>query len=196
MTIVDESTQAAQSNRATPRTWVRRIEGGGQVTETCPSTCTDAHLNDDHGALDDLQHGTSLPGVTVDVFDWTDGTIPMPVLSPRIAVDPYTTDLTRSVPHILLEVAQDEFTVPLDPERFAAVLAKIRAHCDQLEAEVLPQLRTAIVEHARTSPTSIASEPCAYCREPSVSVRTGELGNRYGLCADCQRTQDSMEAGA
>lgn len=151
VTTVQKDSDIPQSNPAGSPTWVRRIEGGGQIVETCPPVCTDGHLNDDHGALDDLQHGASLPGVEVDVFDWTDGTTPMPILSPRIAVDPYSTNPTRNVPHVLLELFQDEFTVPLGPEQFAAVIAKVRAHCDQLEAEVLPKLREAIGDHAMAS---------------------------------------------
>lgn len=146
--IVQKDSDTAQGNLAGTRTWARRIEGGGQIVETCPPVCTDTHINDDHGALDDLQHGSSLPGIEVAVSDWQGGTVPVSILAPRIAVDPYNEDPTRQVPHILLEVAEDQFTIPLDSDQFAAVIAQVRAHCDQLEAEVLPKLREAIGDHA------------------------------------------------
>lgn len=129
------------------RTWLRKILTGGQIVESCPSWCSDRHLGDDSGTLDDLQHGATLAGVEVDLSDWTDVPVAVQMLAPRIAVDPYSDDPARQVPHILLEVFPDEYTRPLNADQFAAVIAKVRGHLDSLESEVLPQLRKAIAEN-------------------------------------------------
>jgi hypothetical protein len=123
-----------------PRTWLRHITGGGQIVETCPSWCTDSHRTDTHGALDDLQHGRSIQGVSLPAFDWAKGTVGVQVLPVRLAVDPYSAEPERAVPHILVEVAADEYSLPLSPAEFAAMLGSVRAHLDWLQDAVLGQL--------------------------------------------------------
>ncbi|MFE7566879.1 DUF6907 domain-containing protein [Streptomyces sp. NPDC057539] len=130
-----------------PRTWLRRIETGGQIVETCPPWCTDPHRNDAVGALDDLQHGSDFEGTDLEVFDAEDGTCAWPLLSGRISVDPYSEDARRRVPHISLDVFKDEVMEALTPKEFAAVIARVRAHCDRLEAEVLTELVRARAEY-------------------------------------------------
>ncbi|MEV4970604.1 DUF6907 domain-containing protein [Streptomyces scopuliridis] len=130
-----------------PRTWLRRIETGGQIIEACPAYCTDSHRNDLVGALDDLQHGADFEGTDLEVFDAEDGTCAWPLLSGRISVDPYSEDARRRVPHISLDVFRDEVMEALTPDEFAAVIAQVRAHCDRLEAGVLPELVRARAEY-------------------------------------------------
>lgn len=43
--------------------------------------------------------------------------------------------------------------------------------------------------HLLTKPTTA----CTYDGTPSAVVRTGRLGNRYGLCADCRDAQDRTD---
>lgn len=125
------------------RTWTRRIMGGGQRAETCPSWCTDHHLGDEHGALDDLQHGTNTAGVEIPIADWQGGTVSMPLLSARVAVEPYSADPSRAVPHVLVEAWESEYTDPMGPGELAELIGRARAHLDRLEQVVLGQLATA-----------------------------------------------------
>lgn len=119
--------------RVTSRTWPRKIWTGGQIVEMCPSFCTDNHQNDDIGALDDLQHGVEFDGPKLAVLNVEGGTAEWPVLAGRINVDPYNEDAKRRVPHVNLSVFMDEVMECLSPAEFAAVIAKVRTHCDGLE---------------------------------------------------------------
>jgi hypothetical protein len=133
---------------ARPRSWIRRLLAGGQMPEQCTSWCTDSHRGDDVStSLDELQHGRNLPGVVVDVDDAQGGSAPLPILAPRLAVDPYSEDPARNTPHILLEVAPDEFTQALSPSEFAAVIRKLRGHLDALETTAMELFGAALAEH-------------------------------------------------
>lgn len=114
------------------RTWLRRIWGGGQIVESCPSWCTDRHFGDETGPLVELSHGRDFGGTMLPVFDIEEGAIEMPVLGARINVDPYSDDPERRLPHVVLQPWEDEFMECLDPDQFAAVIAQVRAHCDRL----------------------------------------------------------------
>lgn len=131
-----------------PRTWLRRIAGGGQIYETCPTWCTDSHFNDKVGCLDDLSHGAYFDGPDLAAVGLGASHVPMPILSGRLSVDPYSDDLLRNVPHIDLEPVQDEALESLTPAEFAAVIAQVRAHCDRMEA-VHAQLVAARAEHGQ-----------------------------------------------
>jgi hypothetical protein len=133
-----------------PRTWLRRIIGGGQIVETCPSWCTASHVDDDHGMLTELLHVGPEIATPVEVFaGWSDGapvTAPMPLLSARVQIAPYSDNPRRNVPHVELEVWQDQSMEGVTPEELAAVIARVRAHCDRLE-QVHAQLVEALAEH-------------------------------------------------
>ncbi|WP_436319636.1 DUF6907 domain-containing protein [Streptomyces syringium] len=62
----------------------------------------------------------------------------------RIAVDPYSEDSARCVPHVDFEPAPDDMVECLTPEGFAEIIAQVRAHCDRLD-EVLARLVAARV---------------------------------------------------
>ncbi|MFM9593374.1 hypothetical protein ACKI1O_28800 [Streptomyces scabiei] len=50
-----------------------------------------------------------------------------------------------------------------------------------------------VAEHPHMAP--ILDKPtdrCTYEGGPAVTVRTGQLGNRYGLCADCKASHDRI----
>lgn len=42
--------------------------------------------------------------------------------------------------------------------------------------------------------TEPAASVCVYCKVPAVAVRTGQTGQRYGLCADCETAHESSVA--
>lgn len=129
------------------RTWLRRITTGGQIIESCPSWCTDSHANDHTDtSLDDLQHGTSLPGLDVQVSDYAGSTVPMPLLAPRIAVEPYSDDPARRVPHVMLEVWQDEYLPPMDAASAVAVIDAAQAHLGLVKRLIVRQLEAAQAE--------------------------------------------------
>lgn len=137
---------------STPRTWVRQIVGGGQITEQCPDWCVSDHLGDERGNLDDLTHSSRITEMFVNTFDhWSNGepvTMPLPVLRAEIRIDPYSDDPNRSIPFVAFEPAQDDVMDELGPEELAAIVAQLRAHCDELD-KVVVALRAARNGHAR-----------------------------------------------
>ncbi|UJV41591.1 hypothetical protein [Streptomyces sp. AMCC400023] len=48
-------------------------------------------------------------------------------------------------------------------------------------------------EHPHMRPVLKPTDRCVYEGGPAVAVRTGQLGNRYGLCADCRDSQDRTD---
>ncbi|GGJ87032.1 hypothetical protein GCM10011583_18300 [Streptomyces camponoticapitis] len=153
MSIVspERPTAQAPSSASTtpPRSWLRSIDGGGQIIEACPSYCTDHHRNDTDGALDDLQHGAYFDGTPMPVFHPDLGAVAMPVLAGRLNVDPYSEDPNRRLPHVTLEPWQDEVMETLNPDQFAQVIAQVRAQCDRLD-EVHAQLVAARAKYGQT----------------------------------------------
>ncbi|WHM37548.1 hypothetical protein [Streptomyces sp. BPTC-684] len=123
----------ASSGDAPPRSWVRRITKGGQLTETCPLYCTDTHFNDDSGAVDNLTHGFYFDGPELPLFDPEQGSALVPVLAGRVEICPYSTNRKERAPHLVLEPVQDEVIENLSPDEFAEIIAKIRAQCDVLD---------------------------------------------------------------
>ncbi|MGW7001378.1 DUF6907 domain-containing protein [Streptomyces sp. NPDC054933] len=123
----------APAPSAQPRSWLRKIVGGGQIIETCPGWCEDHHVNDDSGALDDLCHTSEAVSVRMPVHLAGSGLANWPILAARINVDPYSDDPARRVPHVNFEPAPDDVMESLDPDEFAAAIAQVRAHCDRLD---------------------------------------------------------------
>lgn len=122
-----------------PRTWVRKIQGGGAVVESCPSWCTATHANDQDIHLDDLTH--SGPAVAMRLpmhVQGTGGTMAWPVLSATIHQWPYEEDAESRAPYVSFEPSADEI-IELDVDGLAQVIHQIRAHADRLEG-VLAQL--------------------------------------------------------
>lgn len=107
------------------RRWVRELFGsrkGEKLEVTCPAWCTDGHI-DDHGHIDDLEHGHDVPGVT---FPAPSG--PMEVLMARLQVRPYADSHSwLKVPSIAMEVWEDEWVEDLGPDEFAVLISEVRA---------------------------------------------------------------------
>lgn len=131
--------QSRASAPAHPRTWRREIITGGQTIETCPSYCESDHGHDVRSNLDDLAHSSGETFVELSVE----------ALIAQIRVDPYSTNPRRRVPYATFEAVDGEMLDELGPEDLAAVIAKIRAHCNALDG-VLDQLVQARAEYGAT----------------------------------------------
>lgn len=108
---------------------------GGLHVEVCPAGCVTDHSSDARGAfLEDLAHvlGGEV-SMTIEVEDGVEGAVQLPVLRGQIQVDPYSTDPRTRVPHVVLEPSAGEVVSGLGPVELAAVIARVRAHCDRLE---------------------------------------------------------------
>lgn len=123
-----------------PRTWLREIVTGGQIVETCPDWCATDPGHDLRSNLDDLTHYTGETLVELSVE----------ALIAQVRVDPYSTNPRRHIPYVTFEAVDGEMLDELGPEEFAAVIAKIRAHCDRLDG-VLAQLVAARAEYGVTA---------------------------------------------
>lgn len=119
-----------------PRTWLRRIMGGGQTIESCPSWCTNDHLHAQGSALADLTHTSEPIAAEVEVFDmWADGeavTLQASVLSAQIRQNPYSENAKRNLPFVAFEPTDGEIADELSPEEFAEVIDTLQAHVERL----------------------------------------------------------------
>ncbi|MFI8942717.1 DUF6907 domain-containing protein [Streptomyces syringium] len=136
-----------------PRTWVRKIHGGGQVTESCPSWCTAPHQNDQGGLLDDLAHQSPEVSARLVMPDWSAGvdgqqTVAMPILAVRIQVDPYSEDPRRSVPFASVWPWEGEDMGALTSEELGGVIGQMEAHLDCMR-RVRVELEAAIAQYGR-----------------------------------------------
>jgi hypothetical protein len=128
------------------RTWVRRVHGGGVITEACPSWCTATHANDQDVHLDDLTHDGPAVAMRLPMqVQGTADTMAWPVLSATVRQWPYEETATSREPYVSFEPSADEI-IELDADGLAEVTAQIRAHCDRLDA-VHAQLLAARAEH-------------------------------------------------
>jgi hypothetical protein len=119
---VTRTPQKSQS-ASRPRTWLRRIIGGGQIVERCAAWCTADHAHDVHSNLDDLTHRSDLTAVDLLVE----------ALIAQVRVDPYSENPRRHIPYATFEATDGFMLDELGPEELAAIIAKIRAHCDALD---------------------------------------------------------------
>jgi hypothetical protein len=140
--LMSPNTAAPAVTPTPPRTWLRRIHGGGAIAETCPEWCTATHANDQDSCVDDLTHDSPAVAMRIAMqVEGTDGPAAWPVLSAMIRQWPYESDGdTPRQPYISFEPSADE-VVELDADGLALVIAEIRAHANRLE-----RLRTQLVE--------------------------------------------------
>jgi hypothetical protein len=129
---------------ARPRSWLRRIIGGGQIIETCPTFrdgttwCVQNHADDAAGHLDDLFHGSERVAMDLNLRICGDDEVAKwPILAAHVEVHPYSDRPEWGVPHVVLEVSVDDVLESMSMEQFAGFLAAGRAHFDRLESEVL-----------------------------------------------------------
>ncbi|MFD7431173.1 DUF6907 domain-containing protein [Streptomyces sp. NPDC059818] len=102
----------------------------------CPEGCVTDHADDVRRGtfLADVSHGIGTAAeMTLAVWDAQESTVEAPVLSGQIGVDPYSEDPERAVPHVSLQVFQDEWMECLGPQELGAVITKVRSHLLALE---------------------------------------------------------------
>ncbi|WP_326647184.1 DUF6907 domain-containing protein [Streptomyces sp. NBC_01750] len=98
---------------------IQRQEKGSFAT-WCPRGCVVDHTRDvtEGAALEDLAHYIGEPAeMTLSIWDAEQGTVDTVVLGGQIAVYPYSQNPERTVPHVNLEVFQDEYMEDPRPER-------------------------------------------------------------------------------
>jgi hypothetical protein len=130
-------TPALAQSTSSPRTWLRRIIGGGQIVERCAAWCVASHTHDAHSNLTDLTHRTA--PVSVELL--------VEALIAEVRVDPYSENPRRHVPYATFEATDGFMLDELGPEELAAIIALIRKHCDRLD-EVVALLIQARAEYA------------------------------------------------
>ncbi len=114
----------------------RDKEAWGPFFTWCPLGCITDHTDDIRRgtALEDLCHDVG-PAVSTSLSVWSaeHGTEEVRVLAGQICVQPYAQDARRTLPHVSLEVFQDEWMESLGPDELGQVIADLRAHLDALE---------------------------------------------------------------
>ncbi|MGW6904835.1 DUF6907 domain-containing protein [Streptomyces sp. NPDC054940] len=144
------------------RTWTYDDRYGTRHTVTCPSWCTTDHHDDMDGKRHPADVHHQLYG-TVAYADYTEGYEDFKswqLLCAHLAVSPGSTiSPAYRVPHILVEVAADMYTRPMDPDQLAEFIETVARQLEELRA-MHPQLTAARAEWAaRTDATSNAEAP-------------------------------------
>ncbi|MFF8264061.1 DUF6907 domain-containing protein [Streptomyces virginiae] len=136
-------TQPSAKNRETlpapaPRTWTFIARPAGQLeTVTCLPGCVVPHDAD----RETPTFREDIWCMTEDVEDvWlpvsTGGQKPEEtrLLSCTIRKDPFDRNIAKRVPHAVLEVMEDSFIEPLDPDGLAAVILQLEGQLQQIRA--------------------------------------------------------------
>nr|WP_225074938.1 hypothetical protein [Streptomyces sp. CoT10] len=83
---------------------------------------------------------------------------PWPMLRAHLAVSPDSTvSPAYRVPHVLVEVAPDMYTRPMDPDQLAAFIETVAGQLEEPRA-MLPRLRDARAEWAAQTDTTTSAE--------------------------------------
>ncbi|MEU6210744.1 hypothetical protein ABZ891_12610 [Streptomyces sp. NPDC047023] len=149
-------TQPSAKNRETlpalaPRTWTFIARPSGQLeTVTCLPGCVVPHdrdretptFRDDIWCMTDDVEDLWLPVSTGGQKPEEDR-----LLSCTIRQDPFDKDMAKRVPHAVLEIMEDSFIQPLDPDGLATVILKLEGQLQQIR-KVHAQL-TALREQGR-----------------------------------------------
>jgi hypothetical protein len=123
---------AAAASSPTDRTWIRRIDGGGVITEKCPWWCVEPHFDDQDTDLRDLTHSSAEVELPITLHG---ARVSPPVLSAAIWQHPYEDDAAEReprAPYIALGPS-DADIVEMDCDGLAELIAQLRKHVDRLE---------------------------------------------------------------
>jgi hypothetical protein len=116
-----------------PRSWLRRIWGGGVITEVCPEWCTATHAKDQGRHLDDITHSSTTISAKLHLDVDEAGREAWPILLAKIESDPHSEREELQVPYVTFEPSSDDIIQVMGPDEFAALIGQIRDHCDRLD---------------------------------------------------------------
>lgn len=119
---------------------------GQPVTFTCMQGCTLNHRGD-----------TDTPTHPVDVYCWSDDndsetSLPVDpntgtpenfqILSSRITVEPFSANIARRLPHAVVEILDEHYIAPLDPDALASLIGLLASRVDALRLTHAELVRT------------------------------------------------------
>jgi hypothetical protein len=159
--IADLTSGRPSETAATPgRTWAYDDRYGTRHTVTCPSWCTTDHIDAMEGKAhpSDVYHqmygaeaNAEYTGAYEEYESW-------PVLCAHLAVSPDSTvSPAYRVPHVLVEVAADLYTRPMDSGQLAEFIETVAGQLDELRA-MHPRLTAARAEWAARTDTTANAE--------------------------------------
>ncbi|MFE1961547.1 DUF6907 domain-containing protein [Streptomyces sp. NPDC059479] len=158
--IASLTSERTSKKAATPgRTWTYDDICGTRHTVTCPSWCTTDHHDDMDGKRhpSDVHHELYGPVAYAEYTEGYEDYRSWQLLCAHIAVTPDSTvSPAYRVPHVLVEVAVDMYTRPMDPDQLAEFIETVAGQLEELRA-MHPRLTAARAEWAaRTNATSNA----------------------------------------
>ncbi|MFE7129198.1 DUF6907 domain-containing protein [Streptomyces sp. NPDC057617] len=128
-------------------------------TVTCPSWCTTDHHDDMDGKAhpSDVHHELYGPVAYAEYTEAYEDYKSWQLLCAHLGVSPDSTvSPAHRVPHVLVEVAVDMYTRPMDPDQLAEFIETVAGQLEELRA-MHPRLTAARAEWAaRTNATSNA----------------------------------------
>ncbi|MEU0244910.1 hypothetical protein ABZ192_11370 [Streptomyces sp. NPDC006235] len=154
------SGQTIETAATAGRTWTYDDRYGTRHTVTCPSWCTVDHTDDMDGTRHPADVHHQLYG-TVAHAEYTEGYedyMSWQLLCAHLAVSPDSTvSPAYRVPHVLVEVAADMYTRPMDPDQLAEFIETVAGQLEELRA-MHPRLAAARAEWAARPHTTTNAE--------------------------------------
>ncbi|MFD5483788.1 DUF6907 domain-containing protein [Streptomyces hawaiiensis] len=159
--IADLTSGRTSETAATPgRTWTYDDRYGTRHTVNCPSWCTTEHHDDMDGTRHPADVHHQLYG-TVAHAEYTEGYEDYKswqLLCSHLAVSPDSTaSPAYRVPHVLVEVAADMYTRPMQPDQLAEFIETVAGQLEELRA-MQPKLVAARAEWATRTETTTSAE--------------------------------------
>lgn len=145
----DDATTPDQGDHAgkTSRTWTYTHRFSGQTgTVTCMTGCRFDHEDDQ-----------AKPVAPEDIFCWSepncsDTTVPVDLdkgkpenfdlLTAYLAVDPFSANIADRLPHAVVEILDQQYVTPLDPDALASLISLLASRLDGLRQVHADLVRT------------------------------------------------------
>ncbi|MFF1679453.1 DUF6907 domain-containing protein [Streptomyces sp. NPDC058256] len=141
------------------RTWTYDDIYGVRQTITCPSWCTTDHTEDMDGTRHpvDVRHQMYGAEAYAEYTEGCEDYKPWPLLCAQLDVGPDSTVSAYRVPHVLVEVAADMYTRPMNPEQLAEFIETVAGQLEELRT-MHPRLAAARAEWAARTDTIPSAE--------------------------------------